>query len=269
MHGECLEAQVRWALSQPAVPVTAAGQLRCPCCSSYIADADLSEHLPQDLVDQLSTRLAESFDWVQKARSPHHQQCLHCAEFVPWKEGDRDWLFRCPKCAGLSCPFCHLPIDGSPHDCGLTFSLLPPRDKERLVEELLTRAASHHCPACSMPYVRIDGCNAIRCGACEQASCYVCGEVLRGEHQHKQCGQFTRDELIEQQRVTGALRRALQRCGGAAGAELLDIAFRHEPRARKWLRRGPTAANVAGGLLLALALILLPILATWMVVAGK
>ncbi|KAI1409196.1 hypothetical protein F5Y13DRAFT_96534 [Hypoxylon sp. FL1857] len=101
--------------------------------------------------------------------------CPYAAEYPP-VEIDKE--FRCvnPGCEKVSCRLCrketHIPktCAESTADHGL--------DARHILEEAMSAALIRTCNKCKNPFLKVDGCNKVRCSRCGTMHCYVCRKTI-------------------------------------------------------------------------------------------
>ncbi|KAI1143111.1 hypothetical protein F5Y05DRAFT_367519 [Hypoxylon sp. FL0543] len=101
--------------------------------------------------------------------------CPYAAEYPP-VEVDKE--FRClkPSCEKVSCRLCrketHIPktCAESAADHGL--------DARHVLEEAMSAALIRTCNQCKNPFLKVDGCNKVRCTRCGTMHCYVCRKTI-------------------------------------------------------------------------------------------
>ncbi|KAI7321617.1 hypothetical protein KC315_g9090 [Hortaea werneckii] len=87
--------------------------------------------------------------------------------------------FTCYKCKGLVCGMCEQSIAEAEHDC-LTKPLIPSEPEDRFQDMQRGRDHQFCCnyPSCPQVVELREGCNQIRCPACNERFCFVCGESV-------------------------------------------------------------------------------------------
>ncbi|KAI1209831.1 uncharacterized protein F4807DRAFT_460122 [Annulohypoxylon truncatum] len=102
--------------------------------------------------------------------------CPYAAEYPPPEQNKE---FRCenPDCEKTSCRLCrresHIPItcEEYANEHGLS--------ARHVLEEAMSEALIRKCNSCQHPYVKIDGCNKIKCTRCGTLQCYVCRATIK------------------------------------------------------------------------------------------
>ncbi|KAI0834116.1 hypothetical protein F5Y06DRAFT_290054 [Hypoxylon sp. FL0890] len=101
--------------------------------------------------------------------------CPYAAEYPPVEVNKE---FRCvnPGCEKVSCRLCrketHIPktCAESAADHGL--------DARHILEEAMSAALIRNCNKCKNPFLKMDGCNKVRCTRCGTMHCYVCRKTI-------------------------------------------------------------------------------------------
>ncbi|KAI1369272.1 hypothetical protein F5Y08DRAFT_149456 [Xylaria arbuscula] len=102
--------------------------------------------------------------------------CPYAAEYPP-VEVDKEFRCENPRCRKVSCRLCkketHIPktCAEASADRGL--------DARHIVEEAMSEALIRRCNQCKNPFVKLDGCNKIRCTKCGTIQCDVCRKTIK------------------------------------------------------------------------------------------
>lgn len=103
--------------------------------------------------------------------------------------------FTClnPTCKYVSCILCKDHFHGN-INCAY---LKKDQSIRTMIEEILTTNRSRSCPKCNKHFIRIDGCNHMKC-PCGTQTCYYCRNVWLGKnHKENKCPQYTSEKEID------------------------------------------------------------------------
>ncbi|KAI0442562.1 hypothetical protein F4803DRAFT_562254 [Xylaria telfairii] len=101
--------------------------------------------------------------------------CPYAAEYPP-VEVDKEFRCEDPRCRRVSCRLCrketHIPRTCAEveADRGL--------DARHALEEAKSEALIRRCNNCQNPFIKIDGCNKVRCTKCMTLQCDVCRKTI-------------------------------------------------------------------------------------------
>lgn len=181
-HVFCVDCLKRYA--RECVFANGTSRLKCMASDEACAGTFLMETLRSVLsrgeLKQLEERAA--FEAARMARVPL-TECPACGEVVERNGHSR--LFECPRCKKSSCI-----------ECRKTYHAGECKTDARLrEEEEKTKRVVRTCPSCRAQFVKVDGCNKMRC-ACGGICCYVCHASIQGyDHfcqvpfcTHQSCG---------------------------------------------------------------------------------
>lgn len=158
--------------------------------------------------DQYRGILENSFLAYIRARPAEYRHCptADCPQIyrVPWKvmagkgkgKGKRDLPPPPPPLPPIRCPSCFIRICRGCHSVfheGLTCDEQEEERKggDMLFKRWIEKSGTKECPGCGARIQKIDGCNHVKCSACETHICWVClgkfgaNEIydhLNGEH---------------------------------------------------------------------------------------
>ncbi|KAI8949028.1 hypothetical protein F4801DRAFT_591382 [Xylaria longipes] len=102
--------------------------------------------------------------------------CPYAAEYPP-VELDKEFRCEDPRCQRVSCRLCrretHIPKTCAEVDADRG------RDARHILEEAMSEALIRRCNTCQNAFVKIDGCNKIRCTKCGTLQCDVCRKTIK------------------------------------------------------------------------------------------
>ncbi|KAI0872935.1 hypothetical protein GGS24DRAFT_491117 [Hypoxylon argillaceum] len=163
--------------------------------------------------------------------------CPYAAEYPP-VEVDKE--FRCdnPDCQQVSCRLCrrktHIPKTCAEEDADRGL------DARHMLEEAMSEALIRRCNKCLNPFVKLDGCNKIRCSKCGTLQCDVCRKTIK-DYSHfndlkrggkdGQCPLFDESEGRHQAEIS------------SAEAEMRKKVVKENPNVRRCASRPPRIPN--------------------------
>lgn len=118
---------------------------------------------------------------------------LETCPFCPFAiviDNEHEKLFRCQndECKKVTCRKCKRPVSFFSRPVVNSQDHIPKRCEEveadlklnsrHAIEEAMSEALVRKCPHCSKPYIKLDGCNKMRCSACGKLSCFVCRQPI-------------------------------------------------------------------------------------------
>ncbi|EIN14301.1 hypothetical protein PUNSTDRAFT_96055 [Punctularia strigosozonata HHB-11173 SS5] len=192
--GICLETQSTFALSR----IDPCGHLFCRECLRLYLQSKLGEQRfpilcpvcltekdrrdPGTLNDDIAHTVGitekeyETYVELQMASFSILLHCRKCSKsvFVDRREYEEAKLIVCPlpTCNYLWCKDCSREVDiaTSVHSCDGTSEL----------NDLMDRRGWKHCPGCSTPVEKTQGCNHMTCmsAGCNTHFCYKCGQTI-------------------------------------------------------------------------------------------
>lgn len=155
-------------------------------CSSGFDEAFLEKALPSKLLENLYAVQGQVN--IERAGLANVCKCPQCG-FKAVLDTARK-VFSCPivSCQFVSCRYC-----GEDSHSPLPCEQVKKQTEGRLtVEEAMSDAIIRKCPSCSKEFVKLEGCNSIRCG-CGTEVCYLCQKAIRGykHFRYGKCKLFT------------------------------------------------------------------------------
>ncbi|KAI0200002.1 hypothetical protein F4808DRAFT_174473 [Astrocystis sublimbata] len=102
--------------------------------------------------------------------------CPYAAEYPP-VEINKEFLCENPRCLKVSCRLCHKESH-IPRSCA-EVEADRGLNARHTVEEAMTEALVRRCNNCKNPFVKLDGCNKIRCTKCGTMQCDVCRKTIK------------------------------------------------------------------------------------------
>ena len=149
----------------------------CPSgCGAGFAHSQL--HLLPDtpLLDKLA-QIRQEKD-IRDAGLDDLAECPFCDYKVCLPPVETDFEFRCynPDCEQVSCRRCkavsHTPLSCEQH------ARDNPVNTRHTIEEAMTAALVRACNSCKKTFIKLDGCNKMRCPSCGHMQCYVCSSSI-------------------------------------------------------------------------------------------
>ncbi|TRX96607.1 hypothetical protein FHL15_002509 [Xylaria flabelliformis] len=102
--------------------------------------------------------------------------CPYAAEYPP-VEIDKEFRCENPTCLRVSCRLCrketHIPKTCAEVDADRGL------DARHALEEAMSEALIRRCNLCKNAFVKIDGCNKVRCTKCGTLQCDVCRQTIK------------------------------------------------------------------------------------------
>ncbi|KAI0193416.1 ring finger protein [Xylaria flabelliformis] len=102
--------------------------------------------------------------------------CPYAAEYPP-VEIDKEFRCENPSCLQVSCRLCrketHIPKTCAEVDADRGL------DARHTLEEAMSEALIRRCNQCKNAFVKIDGCNKVRCTKCGTLQCDVCRQTIK------------------------------------------------------------------------------------------
>lgn len=135
-------------------------------CNGVFTDNILRQSLPEKVYLKLGETEARAAVLAAELKLV---QCHACAMQVEME--DADGVMVCP-CGLKTCCKCGK-TSHSPYACNTEEKI----EIHHTVEEAMTRARLRNCGKCKASFIKVDGCNNIKC-ACGAHICYVCNQML-------------------------------------------------------------------------------------------
>ena len=179
-----------------------------PCVSGYIASGiqdkkanmgcmlgkacnggkyDISQIEPclldQQMKDALHDQLQVDYMRQLKTENKEFEICMSCEKwgvFVPSHNHKNKTYtnIKCQLCDGDWCMYCRKKGHSTNVSCNQLDNNSTKEQVVTFIANFLTTETSHQCPCCFTKYVKLDGCNRIKCPHCAKASCFICGVTV-------------------------------------------------------------------------------------------
>lgn len=176
MHRFCIECLIGHArAATQEMPLAKGGiGLRCmaPDCPNPILFSECRFYIPPNVRRQLNARIIE--ENLGAANLPNLERCNQCNFAIIIEAGpDQFRVFSCLKCNAQYCRQCKRPWNDLHMGRPCTDILSEKEEQQRLFQNRMSEAIIRRCQRCSLPFVKLDGCNLMRC-RCSATQCFIC-----------------------------------------------------------------------------------------------
>lgn len=146
-----------------------------PACEDRIPYILLGNFIDDDTIGRLDRNILKQAQVEDdQERGIRRIQCPEC-ELELEIDNDANH-FDCNRCDERYCTKCFEEWDHD-HECEVLEELM---DALGLNDEEL-----RHCPYCSIPLYKEEGCHSMICGRCERKFCWNCMKVLNGRREYR------------------------------------------------------------------------------------
>ena len=182
-------------------------------CLEPTCEATFSLSEIKNFLDEKTFKFYEKkaqFDELKQLGDPNLCYCPFC-DFAMIIENPEERVFTCinNECLKESCRLCklesHIPLSCEEYKTQKSLNL------QNTVAEKMTEALLCHCPVCSLPLVKQDGCNKIKC-PCGQTICFICKKAIAGYNHFgvpPLCPLQADTDFINAKNVNNAKRQAI------------------------------------------------------------
>ncbi|ETS83203.1 hypothetical protein PFICI_05079 [Pestalotiopsis fici W106-1] len=226
-EGTTLHWFCRQCMKQQAETLVGVGQFHLTCLSMDGCSAGYSRAQKKTFLDKkLSVAIDrnEAKAALEAAGIENLETCPFCPMAMEYPPISENKEFRCtnPSCEAVSCRCCrkqtHIPktCAEAAEDEG--------QSARHTIEEAMSDAIIRKCNKCTQPYIKLDGCNKIRCTRCGTLQCYtdealkfkVSPRVLEDDQNHLMRDANGQEPLQQERNRLQNLFRRRQEDGGLA-----------------------------------------------------